>query len=363
MLRRFSSVVLSVLVATVVLTALPAQAAHLIPPDTACRNGKVSITFDDGPDKVHTTRLLKVLRKHRAQATFFVTGVNAQRHPRILREMVRDGHAVEDHSWDHPDLTKRPNRSVKRQLNLTKRAIHRAIDQNPKFYRPPYGATDKRVRRIAKSYGMREVLWTIDTNDWRGGSSKQIKAAALSGLRKHRENVILMHDAVANSPSTIKAVPGIVKGLRKKGYCLVPLEQMMPLGVVSAAPQSFVESVDGQPSTVVRITFRLDGPAQRNGSFRVRTIDGTAVAGTDFQRINRQVRVRRGDRTVTIGMRLYADPMPNLDKQLRLHLDHPRDVTIGSPNVPITIRDDGAWHQTVVDLIAPIGRGPARVLS
>lgn len=346
---------------TMGIPAASAHAASLIAPDVTCRSGKVSITFDDGPHKINTPRLLKLLRKHRAQATFFVTGANAERDPALLRQMVRDGHAVEVHSWDHPDLTSRSNRSVKRQLGLTKRAIHRAIGRSPRLYRPPYGATDARVRKIAKRYGLREVLWTIDTNDWRGRSTSQIRSGALSGLRKHRENVILMHDAVNNSPRTIKAVPGIIKGLRKKGYCLVPLELMMPLGSVSAKPQTFVEStVD---STVVRVKFSLDGPAQRSGSFRVRSSDGSAIAGVDYQRIDRIAKVRRGDRSVTIGLRVFGDPMPNLDKRLTLRLDRARSLRIATAQVAVTIGDDGTWRQTVVELIAPILGSEARVQS
>ncbi len=346
---------------TIGLTTAPAGAAELIAPDTKCRSGKVAMTFDDGPHKVNTPRLLKLLRKHRAQSTFFVTGINATRHPRLLREMVRDGHAVEVHSWDHPKLTSRPNRSVKRQLYLTKRAIRRAIGINPRFYRPPYGATDRRVRKIAKRYNLREVMWTIDTNDWRGGSSKQIRKSALRGLRKHRENVILMHDAVGNSPQTIKAVPGIVKGLRKKGYCLVPLEAMMPLGSVSGKSQTFVEGPEA--SKVVRVKFRLDGPAQRNGSFRVRSADASAHAGVDYQRIDRIVRVRRGDRSLSIGLRVFGDSMPDVDKRLRLRLDRARSLQIATAEVTVTIQDDGAWRQAVGELIAPILGGPSRVQS
>ncbi|MFI5428109.1 polysaccharide deacetylase family protein [Aeromicrobium sp. UC242_57] len=265
MLRRCLSALVATILLITALTLSPATAAAAIrpiPPDLACRHGKVALTFDDGPHKTNTPRLLKVLRKQRAQATFFVTGQNAQRHPALLRQMVRDGHAVEVHSWDHPDLTSRPNRSVKRQLHLTKQAIRRAIRQSPTFYRPPYGATDKRVRKIARRYGLREVLWTVDTDDWRNRSTKQITRSALAGLRRHRENNILMHDAVGNSPRTIKAVPAIVKGARKKGYCVVPLEQMMALGTVSAGPQTFTEDAD---SAVVRVTFRLDGPVSAMG--------------------------------------------------------------------------------------------------
>lgn len=361
MLRRCLPAFVSALVLITLLSATPAIAADPIPPDTACRNGMVSLTFDDGPHEANTPRLLKVLRKHHAQATFFVTGVNATRYPAQLRAMVRDGHAVEVHSWDHPDLTSRSDRSVRRQLGLTKSAIRRAIGRSPKFYRPPYGATERRVRTIAKRQRLREVLWTVDTDDWRHRSTSQIARAALSGLRQHRENVILMHDAVDNSPRTIKAVPRIIKGLRKKGYCLVPLEQMTPLGSLSAPAQEFAEG--SARSTVVRIAFELDGPAQRAGSFRVRSIAGSAIEEVDFQRVDRIVRVRRGARSVAINLRIFGDDMPNADKSLSIRVDRPRNLKIATPSVPVTIRDDGAWHSTITEMMAPVFKNPAKVAS
>jgi peptidoglycan/xylan/chitin deacetylase (PgdA/CDA1 family) len=129
---------LPVIVAALVLSSV-APADALIRPDTACRSGRVSLTFDDGPEPVTTPRLLSILARHRTQATFFVQGRNVRRHPEIVRRMVRDGHAVEDHSWDHPQLTARSDHSVRRQLRLTKREIRAAGGRSPSFYRPPYG--------------------------------------------------------------------------------------------------------------------------------------------------------------------------------------------------------------------------------
>src|SRR3954465_14160591 len=129
--------------------AFSAPAEALIRPDVHCPKGHVAMTFDDGPSKVITPKLLKVLRKKHAQVTFFVQGHNVKRYPEIVRAAVLDGHAVEDHSWDPPDLTRRSTHSVKRQLGLTKQAIQHATGPTPKLSRPPYGATSKRVRKIA----------------------------------------------------------------------------------------------------------------------------------------------------------------------------------------------------------------------
>ena len=316
--------------------ASPASA--IIPPDTRCFRGMVAITFDDGPSKSYTPKLLTMLRKNHAQATFFVQGQYAKRYPSILREAVRDGHAIENHSWDHPELTKRSSKSVNRQLKLTQDAIRRAIQRTPTLFRPPYGDTSKRVRTIGRKHQLKQELWTIDTRDWSGRSSTEIRKAALKGLRPHRSNVILMHDAVNNSARTLDAVPRIIRGLRKQGYCLVPLQQMSPLGRVSASAVTVDEGT--ARSTLVPVTLQLDGLAQRRGTLDLRAVDGTATSGVNFEAISRIVTFRRGARAVTINVRIYPDPMPHATKEFSLQLSSPHGLRLSTKSIRVMITDN-----------------------
>lgn len=336
MLRR-----LTPLIGVVLVVSLASPAEALIPPDTRCTKGRVAITFDDGPSKAHTPRLLKILRRHDAQATFFVQGQFVKRHPGIVRAAVRDGHAVGVHSWDHPQLTKRSKRNVTRQLKLTKHEIRRATGQTPVLYRPPFGSTSKKIRAIGRKLQLREELWTIDTRDWDGRRAGRIKKAALKHLRPHRSNVILMHDAVRNSRATLKAVPAIIKGLRKKGYCLVPMQHMMPLGVVSSSPVVISEGI--ADTTVVPITLRLDGPAQRHGTVSVRAVGGSAVEGTDFQALSRTVKVPRGTRKVTVELLIHPNRVTGATRQLALNISSSRGLRVSTPTVPVIIADMSHW--------------------
>ena len=122
-----------------------------IPPDEHCPRGEVSITFDDGPSKDFTPKLLTILRHEHAQATFFVQGMNVERYPSIVRAAVRDGHAIENHSWDHPDLTMQRSRKVVRMLERTQQAIVVATSRTPTWFRPPYCDADSHVRMLAKN--------------------------------------------------------------------------------------------------------------------------------------------------------------------------------------------------------------------
>lgn len=326
-------------------------AAATIRPDTGCRNGPVSITFDDGPSPVHTPRLLRVLRANHAQATFFVQGQNAKRWPKLLKHMVADGHTVENHSWDHPVLTDLSAAQIRREISRTSTVITTTTGVAPRYLRPPFGASDRRVARIASRLGLAEELWTIDTNDWRRKSAKNIHNAALRGLRPHRHNVILMHDALGNSARTINAVPAIIKDLRDWGYCLVPLQVAGPLSRISARNVSIDEGTSATTKTTV--TFALNAPSQRDASLRVYTADGTAVAGTDYTAIDKILTIKRGATSVSTVISIIADPKPSPNRTFSLMLDHATDVKIGTPKVTITVTDNRAWAEGRDALIAP----------
>lgn len=316
------------------------------------------MTFDDGPDKTNTPKLLKVLRQNHAQATFFVEGRHAKRHPAMLRQMIRDGHAVENHSWDHPELTRKSDRKIAKQISRTTKAITNATGVIPTHMRPPYGATDDRVAKAIKKQHLRQQLWTIDTNDWRGDKSSAITKSALRGLRKHKSNVILMHDGVDNSPRTVKAVPTIIKGLRKKGYCLVPLQVTARDSLLSAAPVS-ADEPDGKSSTVT-VRFTLDSPTQRDASFRWHTRPGTAVAGKDYEPARGVISIKRGGSSATARVKVFSDPRPNTTKGFSVNLDRTSNLTLVTASVPVLITDNGGWRYALVE---PLHRRKVKVAS
>ncbi len=347
MIRRL--ILLAALVAGTLVAAGPAGA--VIPPDTRCRNGAVSITFDDGPHPKYTPRLLKILRANHAQATFFVEGQHAVKYPHLLRQMVADGHAVENHSWDHPEFWYRSKKQIASELSRTTAVITKATGIAPTLIRPPYGETDARIRSVFAKQHLAQELWTIDTNDWRGRSVKMIRKTALKGLRKHKTNVILMHDAVENSPRTLKAVPKIIKGIRKKGYCLVPLQITAPASRLSG--QAITVSEGTAQATRVKVTFTLDSPSQRDATFRLRTTNVSAQAGIDYNSLTMTVPVKRGSTSVSTYVTIHVDPMPNPPKTFRVVLDQPKDIALATTIVPVTMTDNGAWDAERRALIAP----------
>ncbi|NUR82911.1 MAG: polysaccharide deacetylase family protein [Nonomuraea sp.] len=181
----------------------------------------LALTFDDGPSK-YTPALLDTLKKQKVKATFFLMGKHAEKYPKIARREVREGHVVGNHTFDHPHLTQLTDLDIQVQIESTQDAIRRATGVTPRLFRPPYGDTDDRIADLAGQEGLPQILWTGTTLDWKLRDQKKITAAVLRLAR--RDGVILMHDVV---PQTVRAMPGIVKELKKRGYHLVTVPVLL----------------------------------------------------------------------------------------------------------------------------------------
>ncbi|MEI9513678.1 polysaccharide deacetylase family protein [Agromyces sp. CCNWLW213] len=171
-----------------------------------------SITFDDGPTPL-TPGLLDLLDEARAPATFFVQGSSVQRDPDTAARIVDGGHEIANHTWAHPDLTKiEDDEELLREVERTQDAIRAATGVTARSIRPPYGASDERVRELVD---LPFVVWDVDTDDWRDPGSDEVVARAVGESR--RGSVVLMHDT---HEQTVAAVPDVIAGLRARGLTL-----------------------------------------------------------------------------------------------------------------------------------------------
>jgi peptidoglycan/xylan/chitin deacetylase (PgdA/CDA1 family) len=233
-------------------SAAPARAVG----DRPCRAGLVALTFDDGPATKTTPRLVRTLRERHVPATFFMVGSRVRRAPRVARRVAAAGFAIGNHTWSHARLTHLPDRVVRREIRSTAHALRRiGIPPGP-LMRPPYGEIDPRVRRDVRTLGLVPVLWNVDSEDWRGGSPRRIADSILAQLRRHRDNIVLQHDGVRNSPASVTAVPRVVREARRRGYCFgeIDLHGRVVLPVASADPAA----PDPAPRTVPAVGSPFD---------------------------------------------------------------------------------------------------------
>jgi peptidoglycan-N-acetylglucosamine deacetylase len=166
------------------------------------------LTFDDGPGP-STDELLDVLARHGVRATFFVVGAQIAERVGTVQRAAHEGHAIGNHSWDHPSLPALGEERVREQLARTNEAIAAAIGRQPELFRPPFGDTDAMVERVAAELGMRQMLWDVDTEDWQApGRDRVLQRIATA---KPTE-IVVMHDGGGDRAGTVAAVEAYLRG-------------------------------------------------------------------------------------------------------------------------------------------------------
>lgn len=192
----------------------------------------VAITFDDGPSSANTPRILDILQRHGARATFFVLGENAARNKGLLARAVAEGHEIANHTYSHIKMTGVSEQTVAREIERTNEIIKSATGFYPTTMRPPYGAINSRlVDMVYNNYGMHAVLWNVDTRDWQHPGVSTVVQRAVGNAQSG--SIILLHDIHA---STVDAVEEIVTGLQARGFKLVTVSQLIEMGRRAAAP-------------------------------------------------------------------------------------------------------------------------------
>ena len=186
----------------------------------------VALTFDDGPWPGSTRAILRILQRRRAPATFFLIGEQVRRYPNLVRAELRAGMEVGDHSWDHPfdpPLAHLATARIHDELSFTKTA-ETQLGASVTVFRPPGGSWSGRVVALAHAQAMRVVLWSVDPRDWApGATAKGIVRNVLTNVRAG--SIVLLHDGGGDRAATVRALPRIIAGIRKRGLRLVPIER------------------------------------------------------------------------------------------------------------------------------------------
>lgn len=185
-------------------------------------NGPViALTFDDGPYPKVTGHILDVLEKNGVCATFFVLGSRIEGHEDMLTRMDELGCEIGNHSFSHADLTRLSKADCQRELSDTDAEIRRVTGHEASVVRPPYGYYNKTVRSAA---GRPLILWTVDTNDWRGKAPGEIADYVIQQAKEG--SVILMHD---QQTQTADAMEMIIPTLIEEGFRFVTVSELIRL--------------------------------------------------------------------------------------------------------------------------------------
>ncbi|MVO99740.1 polysaccharide deacetylase [Paenibacillus lutrae] len=190
----------------------------------------VYLTFDDGPSR-YTPQVLEILRKEGISATFFVVGEQVQAHPELAGQLVREGHAIGNHSFDHTykNLYKDFNEFWE-QVQQTDQAIERAAGIRTRLFRAPGGTAqnfDAFYFYYMNQAGFTVFDWDVDSNDSKRTGVPEaeiIRSIKKAPLKK--ELNLLFHDGIGHE-ETVKALPEIIRYFKSKGYAFAKLDEQV----------------------------------------------------------------------------------------------------------------------------------------
>jgi len=234
--------------------------------------GKVLLTFDDGPDPKWTPKILDLLKARGVKAAFLLIGQNVQVRPDLVKREFDEGHAIGNHTFTHPDLSRVSPLRMEVELNVTERLLEWVTGRQPKLFRPPYHSDqaldesrNARVIAHASDLGYVTLGQDIDPEDFAERDPKVIAARVLAQAAKG--SVILLHDGGGDRAATLAALPMILDGLAAQGLQLATPEEITGLRreqFLPAAPRApataLIAGADGVVFGVLGGIGRVLGP-------------------------------------------------------------------------------------------------------
>ena len=178
-------------------------------------DGVVAFTFDDGPNPETTPAVIAACKKYNIPATFFIvtqriTGKRGERSREILQEELEAGFLIGSHSVTHANLKSGAPGLMAREIDASLRTLAPQINRPVGMFRPPFGAFNKAGRAWLKKLGMTEVLWSVDTLDWKAKNAERLRAKVFRMITKQNGGVVLMHDV---KPITAKIIADVFDDL------------------------------------------------------------------------------------------------------------------------------------------------------
>jgi peptidoglycan/xylan/chitin deacetylase (PgdA/CDA1 family) len=206
--------------------------SHVLAVDSIWRGRRgekmAALTFDDGPDPVHTPRVLDILARDSIAATFFLIGRRAAAAPEIVRRIAALGHDVGNHTWSHRSLWLCGPRRTEREIVEGHEAIEAAAGRPPRFFRAPWGMTNLAMFPVLKRLGTPCVFWTVQPEGRRPVDPAlqfhRVTARVKPGA------IVDFHDAdgVPGAGARLEqALPAVIGALREAGYTLAPLRDLL----------------------------------------------------------------------------------------------------------------------------------------
>ncbi|MCM3128765.1 polysaccharide deacetylase family protein [Paenibacillus provencensis] len=158
--------------------------------------------------------MLDILDEYKVKATFFLDGSWLKKNEQMAKEIQKRGHELENHAYSHPNMSQLTSERAELEISKTKSLLHEMLGVENKWFAPPSGDYDQETVELARQQGLKTVLWTIDTVDWKKPSPDSVVAKITKGVEPG--SLILMHPTA----SSAAAMRGMIEGITQKGIKL-----------------------------------------------------------------------------------------------------------------------------------------------
>ncbi len=187
----------------------------------------IALTIDDGPWPETTEQMLDIFDQNNVKATFFWIGKSIENSPEIARLVVAKGHAIGNHTWNHP-YDQMDAVTAANEIDRTAKLIYETTGVKTTFFRPPGGVLNNGLAKYAKEQNYSVVMWSVTSADT--DPRAQPEAFVNNVLKGAKPGaIVLMHDGGGDRSRTIKALPEIIAGLKKEGYRFVTIPQLLEM--------------------------------------------------------------------------------------------------------------------------------------
>ncbi|WP_129597032.1 polysaccharide deacetylase family protein [Anaerophilus nitritogenes] len=167
-------------------------------------------------------KILEICEKEQIYITFFVSGRWADNNPEMLKLMHEKGHEIGSHAYSHKMHSKISKEENYREIKKTEDVILNVLGKKPIYFAPPSGDYNETTLKVAKELGYQTILWSVDTIDWKEGSTKDVIIDRVM-KKPHKGAILLMHP----KPATVEALPYLIENIKKEGIKIGTISQLL----------------------------------------------------------------------------------------------------------------------------------------
>ena len=188
------------------------------------------LTFDDGPHKKFTQKIVKTLKENNICAIFFLVGSHIKGNEDVVKMLTKYDMEIAVHSYSHKPLPLLSSTALDKDIGDTVRLIREITGKAPRFFRPPWGFYNLQVLETAKEHGLTTLLWSTSSRDWKEKSVNRIRENVFRSIKPGE--ILLFHDGCKEGVSrewTVDSLPVILSELEDMGYKSLDLKGLSML--------------------------------------------------------------------------------------------------------------------------------------